>query len=426
VSVSELGSFDRIEYDPGIYAHPRLTNRQVLVGLIRVSAGITRSELASATGISKSTTAQLVAEMLEGGLVAEITEISGGARGPRKSTTLRPILPHVIVAGIHIKHGSIIVGVADMNGDTLDSTVVPVDLHSSPVIALELAARELTALLAARQPGDPELGAVVAALPGPIDRATGAVCSPSVLSAWSGVNPAEHLSDLLGLPVHVDNDANLGAWGELEKGAAADFPHAVYLEASEGIGAGIILNGRVYTGGAGIAGEIGHVQVDPAGPLCRCGQNGCVEVVVSSGPILDRLQQVHGQDSRRTIASYTDEVSARILREAGHTLGKVVAETCNVLNPQAVIVGGALGEAHPSYLEGMREAVRRYAQPVIARDLVVLPGSLGEMATLVGCFVRGTHSVFARESRLESEGRTLPRQAGAGLVCSRQAVPVRR
>jgi predicted NBD/HSP70 family sugar kinase len=421
--VPDAAPFDRIDFDPAIYSHPRLTNKQVLLGLIRVSAGITRSELTLVTGMSKSATAQLVAELLEANLVAEVSEPTGGGRSARRAAVLRSVLPDVVVGGLHLRHGSIIAGIADMNGSALATSTIPVDLHASPIGTLQRAAEQLLDLVETHSPVGTELGAVVAALPGPIDRTTGAVRSPSVLSAWTGINPAEQLSERLNIPVHVDNDANLGAWAERVRGAAQQYQHAIYLEASRGIGAGIILDGRIYAGAAGIAGEIGHVQVDPAGPLCRCGQNGCVEVVVSSGPILERLRQVHDRDLERSLASYTDEISARILREAGHTLGKVVAETCNMLNPQAVIVGGELGEAHSSFLEGMREAIRRYAQPVIAQDLTVLPGALGTQATLQGCFVRGAHSVFAREKQLEAQGRSLPRSPQGGLICTRPALP---
>jgi len=417
--VDEAGAFDRVDYDPGIYSHPRLTSKQVLVGLVRVSSGITRTELALASAISKSATAQFVAELIETNLVAEVSETPAGRQVTRRSAVLRPVLPDVYVAGVHLAHGAIVTGIADMNGDTIATSREPVDMLAPPEATLARAADQLTALIDRQAPAGTDLGAIVTAIPGPIDRRTGAIKSPSVLSAWSGINPAEQLSTRLGLPVHVDNDANLGAWGELERGAARRFRNAIYLEVSRGVGAGLIIDGRVYTGEAGIAGEIGHTQVDPAGPLCRCGQNGCLEVVVASGPILERLRRVHDNDPTRTLDSYTDEVSARILREAGHTLGRVVAEASNILNPQAVIVGGELSSAHPAYLEGMREAMRRYVQPVVAQGLEVVPADLGDDAVLRGCFVRGAHSVFAREKELEAQGRSLPRRAEGGLICTR-------
>ncbi|MCS5735704.1 ROK family transcriptional regulator [Herbiconiux daphne] len=413
--MTETASFDPVEFDPRYYARARLSAKQRVAGFIRTSTSITRSELASATGLSKSATAQLVAELLEDGLVAEVGDSAEAHRGTRRSAVLRATLPDVIVAGVHFRHDSVAAGIADMNGDLIATSLFHSDLQSSPELALERVAELVQELVRTSAPLDTPLGAVVMALPGPIDATTGIVRSPSVLSAWSGVDSAGLLATRLGLPVHVGNDADLGAWAELVRGSGRDFRHAIYLEASRGIGAGLILDGRVYSGALGIAGEIGHVQIDANGPLCRCGQNGCVEMVVSSGPLLDRLRRVHDADSRRPLSSFTDEVSARILREAGHTLGKVVAETCNVLNPQAVVVGGELGEAHPSYLDGMREALRRFAQPVIARGLVVVPGQFGANATLMGCFVRATHSVFAREMRLESEGHSLPRR-NDGLI----------
>ena len=405
--------YEPVDFHPSRYTQPRLTNKQWVAGIIRSSGGISRSDLALRTGISKSGVAALVGELLADRLVDEVFE--GGRTHDlerrRRSATLRAVLPDVLIGTIQFDHEGITVVIADMTCEPLGRAFAEARINTAPGPLFETAAGLLRGLLSTLERPEP-LDAVVVALPGPIDKATGRVRSPSVLSAWSDTDPAEELGRRLGIPVHIDNDADLGAWGEFVEGAGRPFSDFLYVEASRGIGAGLVLDGAVYRGSAGIAGEIGHNQVDPAGPLCRCGQNGCIEVVASSGPVLAKLRAIRDDHAGAlALHDFVDGVSARVLREAGHTLGRVLAEACNLLNPQAIVIGGQLGSAHESYLEGIREAIRRYAQPVIADGLVVVAAGLGESSALTGSLIRARHLVFDHEFRLELGGTSLPRKA---------------
>lgn len=411
----EATRFDPAEYDPRMFSSPRLSNRQAVVGLIRVSAGITRSELAIATGISKSATAQLVAELLDANLVVEVQDVPHGGR---RSAVLRPVLPDFLVAGIQLKAESIVVGLADMNGDPIETRVERIDVRTPMSQSIERAGALLTQLTVDRGSLDSPLGAVVVAVPALVGHEARRDEHPRPVAMSLPTDAMEPLGLRLDVPVHMDNDANLGAWGERERGAAHRYQNAIYIEASEGVGAGLIVNGRVFTGAAGFAGEIGHYQIDRSGPLCWCGQNGCLNVMLSSGRIADRLRQARGDDTVRPLAAYTDAVSQRILRNTGYMLGEVIANAANTLNPEAVIIGGDLSDAHPALHDGIREGIARYAMPATAGELVVTPAALRSEAVLRGCFIRGTHSVFAREVQLEAQGMSLPRKAD-GLVCTR-------
>jgi len=199
---------------------------------------------------------------------------------------------------------------------------------------------------------------------------------------------AAELERRLGLPVHVDNDANLGALAESVLGAGRDAGEMVYLMLSSGIGAGLILGGRLYRGAGGTAGEIGHVLVDENGPMCRCGLRGCLETYAGASALVDLLPREDlTVESMVELAVQGDPACARVIADAGRTVGRVLAGLCNQFNPELVVVGGRLAAAGDVVLAPMREAVRRFAIPGAAGDVRVVAGALGDRAELLGALV---------------------------------------
>jgi len=225
-------------------------------------------------------------------------------------------------------------------------------------------------------------------LPGPIDRVTGTVESSVILPGWVGLQPAYELATRLDLHVEVDNDANLGALSELLFGAARDLGHFIYLKVSGGVGAGLMLDGRVYRGSAGKAGELGHIEVEPGGALCRCGKRGCLETVASAPVLVDVMRRIHGPDV--TLSDMLDLIRAgdlgarRLVTEAGRAIGRVLGDTCNVLNPQGIVVGGELAEAGQPFLDGIREAIDWRVITGAATPIEVRVGVLGRRAGVLG------------------------------------------
>jgi predicted NBD/HSP70 family sugar kinase len=191
-----------------------------------------------------------------------------------------------------------------------------------------------------------------------------------------------------GLPVHLDNDANLGALAEVTLGAGREARNALYVMISAGIGAGLIIDGRPYRGRRGMAGEIGHVLVDETGPICRCGNRGCLESYVSGPALAELLRSTRGAELTVTeivrLAREGDAGCSRAIADAGRILGRVVAAICNIFNPEMVVIGGDLGEAGDLLLDPMREAVDRYAIAPAAADAKVVAGELGERAQVLG------------------------------------------
>ncbi len=233
------------------------------------------------------------------------------------------------------------------------------------------------------------------ALPAPIDRATGSVQGASILPGWVGVDAALEATNRLGLAVEVDNDANLGALAELVWGAARGKSEVAYIKVSTGIGAGLISGGRLQHGVGGTAGEIGHTLLAEGGPVCRCGNRGCLETLASSRAIADLLSTSRREpiSTKRMLelCSEGDAAAQRLVGDAGRSIGMAVANLCNLLNPECVIVGGDLSAAGDLLLEPLREGVSRYAIPSAVEDLEIVAGVLGERAEMLGALALVMH-----------------------------------
>ncbi len=224
-----------------------------------------------------------------------------------------------------------------------------------------------------------------------------------MLPGWSGVDVAKELEDRLQTPTYVDNDANLGALAEVTLGAGRNARFAAYVSISSGIGAGIIVDGRPYRGHRGTAGEIGHVVVDPQGPICRCGNRGCLETL-ASGPALLRLVQASRDDELTVkqmieLAREGDAGCRRAIADAGQVVGAVVAGLVNLFSPEMVVIGGDLGEAGDLLLDPLREAVRRDALPAAASGAEGRGGRARRAGQLAWRARARAHAVGARGGR---------------------------
>jgi predicted NBD/HSP70 family sugar kinase len=233
-----------------------------------------------------------------------------------------------------------------------------------------------------------ELVGVGMGLPGPVHRPSGELGNSTILPGWVGVRAADAVSEALGHTVVVENDANLGALGEWMWGAGRGADHMAYVKAATGIGAGFIVAGQPYVGAGGTAGEIGHTVVDPGGPICRCGNRGCLETLAGAPAVLGSLRDVHGDGltlaEAVALARLGDAGCQRAIADAGTAIGTAVATLCNLFNPHRVVVGGDLGAAGELLLAPIRDSLRRGAVRSAADDVEVVQGALGERAEVLG------------------------------------------
>ncbi|HEY8718346.1 ROK family transcriptional regulator [Pengzhenrongella sp.] len=365
---------------------PRDRTREELYLLIRSGREVTRSELARVTGMSRSTVNHAVGRLLTDGRVTEVeTQAKGrGSGSGRPAISLAAVASGAPVAAIDFGHSHIRVAVADALGRPLGEERLAIDVDVHAAEAMRLAAGALTRL---REEHSVEsLSALVAGIPGPLDRRTGMVRSPTILSSWVGLAPARELERLLDVPVHVENDALLGAYGERTCGSGRHHEDFLYVRASDGVGAGMILAGEPYKGSSGLAGEIGHTALPGRSELCRCGNRGCLEAVVSVRAIREQLAHTHPtiDPGAIDIGSFDDAIAERILNEAGRTLGSVLAHLCNLLNPSALIIGGELGCVGAPLIDGVHSSMGRYAQPATGAAIEIVPAELGVRAEITG------------------------------------------
>src|SRR3954470_354138 len=346
----------------------RRLNRLRVIRALRDEGLISRAEIARRTGLSRSTVSSLVADLQADGLVVERPEPGSahGAQGGRPPILLSFDASAGAAVGVDVGPPPVRVCVADLASTILAERTRPLDTDHDAFEGLEMAAELVVETLAdAGVARETVIGAGMG-LPGPIFQnppTRGTVGSSAILPGWIGMTAASELQKRLAIPVMVDNAANLGALAEAAFGAGRDAGDLVYLKVSSGIGAGLILNGRLYRGSAGLAGEVGHVLVDPGGLVCRCGNRGCLETLAATGALLDRLRRWHGDDitieGMLAGARDGDAGCRRVIVDAGRALGQVVATLLNVLNPEMLIVGGDLAAAGDLLLDGIRESVAR-------------------------------------------------------------------
>lgn len=368
-------------------ALPRSGNRRVVLSALARAGSMSRADLARTTGLSRTTVSSVVARLVETGHVREThdrgTPHKGGSGRPPQLVALAT--PPGAVVGVDIGHGHIQVAVADRSGSIRSEECARLDVDGHGPAALDQACAMVEALCSGEtSPG--QLVGVGMCVPAPIDRDSAQVGS-HILRGWRDLAPAAELERRLGVPVVADNDANLGALAELHRGAASDVSDLVYVKLASGVGAGIVLGGRVHRGTTGIAGEIGHVPIREDGEVCRCGNRGCLETEVALPRLLQVLQPAYDRhltiDALQELEVAGEAGVVQVLNDAGLTVGRALADLCNTLNPEVVVLGGSLGSSG-AFLRGVRSSIDRYAQPNVAAAVTVRSGDLGERAEVVG------------------------------------------
>jgi predicted NBD/HSP70 family sugar kinase len=366
----------------------RDTNRRRVIEALGERGVASRADLARATGLSRSTVSTVVADLQRAGLVSER---DGDLHEPGVGRP--PILIALDrsaggVVGIDFGHTHVAVAVADLSHTVLAELWRDMDVDHGASEGID-AAVELVeqALAEAEIPGDRVLG-VGMGVPGPIHVPGGTVGSTSILPGWVGVDARAVMSERLGLPVRVENDANLGALGELVFGAGRGMSDFAYVKLASGVGAGFVIDGRLHRGVGGTAGEIGHTQFRETGAVCRCGNRGCLETVAASGPITAAVSAGRGESVTVArvieLADREDALAQRVLADAGREIGVALANLCNLLNPERVIVGGDLSAAGDVLLAPIVQSLRRHAIPTAASDVDVVAGELGKRAEVMG------------------------------------------
>ncbi len=379
----------------------RAINKQRVLRLIRSAGSISRADLAEQTGLTRPTVSAVVAELLEEGWVEELG--TGESSGGRPPILLRFNPQARWVIGAELSAGHVRAVLADLAGTVLRRVKYRVE-STDPLIEIgrvEQAVRELLAQTPETRSPVPVAG-VGLGITGLVDRKSG-LWRYSSHFAVQDLPVVKQLEERLVLPVWIENDARAMAWGERSFGAARGVDHLAYIRVGVGLGAGIIIDGELYSGAHEGAGEIGHTIVVDNGPRCRCGSDGCLETVASATAIARRaVERIHGGeassitglvdgDLSQVIATTVieaanagDRLARETLGEAGRYLGLGIGSMINLLNPAMVIVGGGTSRAGDPLMAPLREAATARALPALRDRIPILQTALGEDSCPLG------------------------------------------
>ena len=344
----------------------------------------TQAQIARQTHLSRATVSNIVRTMVEAGLVVTTPTTSSG----RRAALVRLEGRGAVSVGIDFGRRHVRIVLASLAYEVIGERAIsmPVGHRAEPAIAA--ASALLDELLAEHGvPRSAVLG-VGAGIPGPIDRRAGTVVEASIAPEWAGFDLRTALELQLGLPVHVDNDANLGALAEVTWGPRASASTLAFLKLGSGIGCGLIIDGTLLHGHVGTAGEIGHTPVSSSGPPCRCGNRGCLELAASTSMMIEVLGR--GREGTFTTADIVrdaragDTATLRVLEDAGLAVGRAVAGVVNLINPQYVVIGGSLAELGEILLEPIRRGMLRYSAPRAGSATTLAVTSLGDRAEALG------------------------------------------
>ncbi|MET9712149.1 ROK family transcriptional regulator [Nocardiopsis alba] len=360
-----------------------------LLRLLRDGRPRTRSELASVTGLARSTVTQRVDALLAGGLIGPAGEaVSTGGRPPT-TFSFRPEARVVLAADLGATHARL--ALTDMSGTVLAEDRADLDIALGPEPVLDWVVEHGLALLGTAGRGTDELLGLGLGLPGPVEHSAGRAVNPPIMPGWDHFDVSGHVERRIERPVLVDNDVNIMAVGEHHV-AWPDADHLLFVKVATGIGCGIVSEGGVYRGAQGAAGDIGHIHVPNARELpCRCGNTGCLEAVAGGHALAEALtaEGVPAAGARDVVElSRNGSIPAlRALRQAGRDIGEVLAAAVNMFNPSVIVIGGVLAQAGDHLLAGAREIIYQRSLPLATENLRIVSSKAGEGAGVVGAAV---------------------------------------
>lgn len=348
-------------------------NRSLVLNLVRERGPLSRAGLARLSGLSSSTVTEIVAVLLADGFLMEEGQVAAGDSGIGRPATLLQVNPAAgYVVGLKLTADSLTATVVDLGAEPRGFVTVPhpPDADAATIVAIfeDAVTRALTAGGVKRK----DLMGLGIGVPGAV--VDGEVVG-SPIAGWGGFDLPGLLERHFDLPVYLDNDVNTLTVAEQLYGAGAGSSTFVVVTVGRGIGMGLVMNGSLYRGRNGAAGELGHVLAVPDGPACWCGRRGCLEAIASEPAI---VRDVLGATGRLRSPTDIAALAARepgvaaILANAGRLVGQAVGDAATVLDPERVVISGEGVRLGPIYLDAIRDGVRSH-NGMAGMDLVVEP-----------------------------------------------------
>lgn len=373
---------------------------QLLLALLRSGAS-TRGAMGRILGCSPATVFRTSDALASAGWIDE-TPLGDSRVGRRPGLmSIRPEAAYVVA--MHLSVNRTVISVIDANLGVVAVETKVVSLHhTGPEDLLDALDPVIQALLSSRGLGWSDAKAVGMALAGRTDFEAGRPVTPPNLPLWHGHPLRQEMFDRWGLPAVLDNDANLMALGEGLRGSGRGVPNFLFVNLDVGIGAGLVLDGRLYRGAKGFSGELGHTRVGGYTNVCACGKRGCLQAVASTPAIVARAKARATKDPdgllagvlKRTHALRMEDIAAAadagdagalaVVSEAGSAIGEVLSGAVNILNPDEIVLGGGVTALGVGLVSTIRRAVARDTLPGSAQGLPIRTSQLGDHAVLIG------------------------------------------
>lgn len=387
-----------------------------LLQLLRDETPRTRAELAKLTGLARSTVGARVDALLGSGLLAPSGEAASTGGRPPTRFAFNPEARVVVGADLGATHGH--VALTDLAGRPLSVISEDLDISDGPQPVLDLLVSMIGRLLAQANRRPDELIGIGIGVPGPVEHSSGRPMQPPIMPGWDAYDIPAHIHAAYDVPVLVDNDVNIMALGE-HAVAHSDVEHLLFVKVATGIGAGIISGGRLHRGAVGAAGDLGHVAA-PHAPdvLCTCGNIGCLEAVASGRAIAKHLGELGIRaTSNRDIVELVrggNMATAQAVRQAGRTIGEVLATCVSLLNPSVIVIGGSLAQAGESLIAGVREVVYGRSLPLATGHLQIVAASTGVHAGVIGAATMVIQQMLTAERIDEAIARAATSAVASG------------
>ena len=386
-----------------------------VIGIIRKNGDTTRPEITRSTGWSRTKTSQEVNILLEKGFITE--KGKGLSRGGRKPHLLRFNNQLGYVVGVDIGATSINIALADLGGGVLDQTEDVIDVRQPPEKVLSHCCDLINKLSANQKIDANQILGIGIGVPGPVNFERGILVAPPLMPDWESYP----IRDFFQIPfpsalVVVDNDVNIMALGEQRSGDGTNIDHFLVIKIGTGIGCGIMANGVIHRGNNGCAGDIGHICVDNQGPICRCGNRGCLEAMAAGPAITEKATQAAMEGKSIVLRQMMeknggiitpedvnaacregDEAALEIIRASGQMIGDVLASLVNFFNPSHIFITGGVANFGNHLLIAIKRAVLYRSLPLATSSLTINFSRIGSEAGILGGIMLALDYLFVVE-----------------------------
>ena len=412
----------------------RELNRLLILNGVRATGPITRVAVAHRTGLSRTTVSSIVDELLADNLLFEGQTVEAAPTGGRRATLLHFNAEAGYVIGVDLGRSHLTLLMTNLAGQIVARRSGPFDASLGPDVCLQQLIAELMDFTSEQQIGWHQIIGVGLGIPGPMDAASRMLVRPPRMPGWDQFDIRSVMERACKVPIYLDNDANMGARGESQYGAGRNVENMAYVKLATGIGCGLILKGDIYRGSGGTAGELGHVTIDDNGPICDCGNRGCLEAMAgaaavtyaaahgiqraASGDIAGQMASADKQTGNALdvadvvqAALAGDKPAQEAIQRAGYHIGIALAGLVNIFNPSLILLDGSMARAGELLLEPIRQGIARRGLAASSAITKVELAQLGDNAIALGAVATVIAAAFGPPSMT-----TMPARAGGDFL----------